>query len=75
MVLYTPIPLEDVLEEREARTGDLLQVPYERGIIEVQMTSALTARIVRLRTYAINDYLHPCLQPGMEIQLKWHRQP
>lgn len=74
MVLYTPVPLEDVLEDREAEKAILLQVPYERGMIEVQMTSALTGKILRLHTSKIDDYLNPNLQPGMEIQLKWDRK-
>ena len=79
MVLYTPIPLEEVLEEKEfaqkiIKEGDLLHIPYERGIIELQMTSALTAKIVRLHTHVIEDYLHPAFQPGIELKLKWERR-
>lgn len=74
MVLYTPIPLDEVLSESEAKSGTLLQLPYERGTIEVQLITALTAKIVRLHTNTLDDYLEPGLQPGMEIQLKWDRK-
>lgn len=79
MVLYTPIPLEEVLAEKEftqkkPMEGDLLQISYERGIIELQMTSAITAKVVRLHTYVLEDYLHPSFQPGVEIKLKWERR-
>jgi hypothetical protein len=72
--------LEEVLAEKEfaqkkPKEGDLIQIPYERGIIELQMTSALTAKIVRLHTYVLDDYLHPSFQPGMEIKLKYFISP
>ena len=71
MILYTPIPLEEVWAEKESGPGNLWEIPYERGVIEVQMTSASTAKIIRLRTHTLNDFLHPSLQPGKEIRLKW----
>ncbi len=71
MVLYTPIPLEDVLADREEQKGGILKIPYKGGIIEVEMTSAVTAKIIRLHSSAINDYLQPHFQPGSEIKLKW----
>lgn len=71
MVLYTPIPLEDVFAKKEEQSGGILKIPYQSGIIEVEMTSAVTAKIIRLHSSAINDYLQPHLQPGAEIKLKW----
>jgi len=40
MVLYTPIPLEEVLEEKgvaqkKIKEGERLHISYERGIIEL----------------------------------------
>lgn len=72
MVLYTPIPLEEVLRDgKEVQKADYIQIPFSRGIIEVQLISASTAKVVRLLSNDVNDYLHPKLQPGTEIQLKW----
>ena len=73
MVLYTPVPLEEVLADKVEQSGDLLSVPYHGGIIEVEMTSAVTAKIVRLHSNTVNDYLQPHLQPGKEIKLKWEK--
>jgi hypothetical protein len=48
-----------------------LQIPFSRGFIEVELLSPTTARIVRLMSHDAEDYLHPTLQPGKEIRLKW----
>ena len=73
MVLYTTMPLEEVLRapETDIKKGGYLQIPYSKGYIEVMLTSASTAKIVRLLSNELDDYLHPKLQPGTEIQLKW----
>ncbi|MGI6328684.1 MAG: YlzJ-like family protein [Dethiobacteria bacterium] len=47
------------------------QIPFNRGFIEVEITSNNSAKIVRLNSSDLNDYLHPALQPGKEIRLKW----
>ncbi len=72
MVLYTPIPLEEIFREQVTeQKKNRLQLPFARGTIEVELLSASTGRIVRLISSDINDYLHPDLQPGKEIELKW----
>lgn len=72
MVLYTPIPLEEIFQEKgEDQKKHNLQIPFAGGTIEIEPTSASTAKIVRLFSSNINDYLHPGLQPGVEIKLKW----
>ncbi len=73
MVLYTPLPLEIILKGSEEKKGHYLQIPYQGGTLEVELISASRARIVRLYSNNINDYLHPGLQPGTEIQLQWRR--
>jgi hypothetical protein len=73
MVLYTPIPLEEIFQEQiEEKKKSLIQLPFARGTIEIELTSESTGKIVRLNSSDINDYLHPDLQPGKEIQLKWN---
>ena len=72
MVLYTPLPLEEIFNNpSEKKQAGYMQIPFARGTIEVELTSASTAKIVRLLSSDINDYLHPALQPGVEIKLKW----
>ncbi len=71
MILYTPMPLEEVLDETEENRGEYLEIPYNNGIIEIELTSASTAKVARLRSSNINDYLDPRLQPGAEIRIQW----
>ena len=70
MILYTTIPLEEIFKEKEKKE-EYIQIPYGRGIIEVELISASRAKIVRLISHDLNDYLQPQLQPGTEIKLKW----
>ena len=71
MILYTTMPLEEVLDETEENRGEYLEIPYNNGIIEIELTSASTAKVARLRSSNINDYLDPRLQPGAEIRIQW----
>ncbi|MGI5823134.1 MAG: YlzJ-like family protein [Dethiobacteria bacterium] len=70
MIIYTTIPLEEIFKESADKT-EYLQLPYSKGIIEVELISASKAKIVRLISHDLNDYLQPRLQPGTEIRLKW----
>jgi hypothetical protein len=70
VILYTTIPLEEIFKEDEKK-AEYIQIPYSRGIIEVELISASTAKIVRLISRDLNDYLQPQFQPGTEIKLKW----
>jgi hypothetical protein len=72
MILYTAMPLEEVLKDTQGEeAANYLQIPFSGGFIEVQLSSALTAKVVRLQSNNIYDYLNPRLQPGAKIQLKW----
>lgn len=70
MILYTMIPLEEIFKEDD-KIVECLQIPYSKGIIEVELISASKAKIVRLISRDLNDYLQPQFQPGTEIKLKW----
>ncbi|NLJ55647.1 MAG: hypothetical protein GX334_01210 [Firmicutes bacterium] len=70
MIIYTTIPLEEIFKESEDKK-DYFQIPYSKGIIEVELISASKAKIVRLISHDLNDYLQPHFQPGTEIKLKW----
>lgn len=71
MILYTLLPLEKVLEGAEKHQPSYLQIPFSRGFLEVELISSSTAKIVRLISHNLDDYLKPCFQPGKEIRLKW----
>lgn len=73
MVLYTTVPLEVIFQDQaKEEEKNLLQLPFARGTIEVELVSKTRGKIVRLHSFNINDYLHPDLQPGKEIKLKWN---
>ncbi len=73
MILYTPLPLDSILSEESGIAENYVSVPFENGTIEAELISSVSARIVRIRSNNVNDYLNPMLQPGTEIKLKWHR--
>lgn len=70
MFFYTTLPLEEIFQEKEIREK-YIQIPFSRGLVEVELISASKAKIVRLISRDPNDYLQPGLQPGAEIGLKW----
>jgi hypothetical protein len=72
MILYTPIPPEIVMKGSEEYKPSYIQIPFSGGFIEVDLISPTRARIVRLISKDLNDYLQPGLQPGREIKLKWY---
>ena len=72
VILYTPLPLDSVLSEESRIDQQYVNVPFENGIIEAEIISSISARIVRVRSNNVNDYLNPMLQPGTELKLKWH---
>lgn len=74
MILYTAMPLEEIFKESDKKV-EYVQIPFSRGIIEVEIISASRAKIVRLISRDLNDYLQPQLQPGNEIRLKWDLEP
>jgi len=71
VILYTPLPPEIVMKGAEEHKPSYLQIPFSRGFIEVELISPTTARIVRLMSHDLEDYLLPNFQPGKEIRLKW----
>jgi hypothetical protein len=73
MILYTTVPLEEVFKEGDNK-AEYIQIPFSRGVIEVELISASRAKIVRLYSSDLDDYLQPKLQPGTEIELKWEME-
>ena len=74
VTLYTAMPFEEIFKKSEEK-AEYIQIPFSRGIIEVELISASRAKIVRLISRDLNDYLQPQLQPGVEIGLKWDLEP
>ncbi len=74
MILYTTMPYEEIFKENVTKEK-YIQIPFGRGIIEVELISSSRAKIVRLISHDLNDYLQSHLQPGTEIKLKWELEP
>ena len=72
MILYTPQP-ENMMNDGADYKPSYFQIPYSRGFIEVEFSSLTTAKIVRLMSNDLNDYLRPGFQPGDEIKLTWEQ--
>jgi len=70
LILYTPLPLEIVMKDADYKPS-YLQIPFSRGFIEVELISPVSAKVVRILSNDLNDYLQPHLQPGSEIKLRW----
>ncbi len=72
MIMYTPIPLEQVFEGM-----DLIKPPTEITIdgitMQVELLSSIEARVVRILSPHAEDYLHPVYAPGNLIQLQTNR--
>lgn len=71
MISHNPLPAEVIMKDVEEYKPSYFQIPYSRGFIEVEFSSPTTAKIVRLMSYDLNDYLRPGFQPGDEIKLRW----
>ena len=70
MILYTIIPMEYVLEDREGRQVQRpIEVKGNGYSLLVEATGAGTGRIVRLVSTDPAHFLDPELQPGKEVPL------
>ncbi len=68
MILYTPLPVEAVLEGFDSYTPEYLELDYPGGgKLIVEPLSPTEGRLVRLISSHPDDYLRPELQPGTII--------
>jgi len=70
MVLFTVLPLEDVLEGLEEEPTPTMLITMEGFILEVEQLEGFQARVVRLHSTTPGHYLSPHCQPGAVISLK-----
>lgn len=70
MILYTPMPLEQVLEGIEQPRAAAVELSLGGAWLEVEPIDARRARVVRLISPVAQDYLRPEYAPGAIIE--WH---
>jgi len=69
MILYTPMPLEAVLEGIE-NVDDLQEIQLNGITMQVKVMDTGKAQIVRLISPNPQDYLNPSYAPGNYIQFQ-----
>lgn len=68
MILYTVLPLEDVLEGVEQDPQPTIQLSLGGGIlVEAEPLGSFQARVVRVLSTDPRHYLEPHCQPGSII--------
>lgn len=74
MIIYTPLPLEWVLEGYDSFKPEYLELDYQGGKLIVEMLSPEQGKIVRLISPRAEDYLAAENQPGTRITFKLLRE-
>lgn len=69
MILYTVVPIEDVLEGLEAEPAATAQVMRNGVLMEVEHCGDFEAKVVRIISSNPNDYLASHHQPGYVLRL------
>jgi hypothetical protein len=67
MIMYTPLPLEAVLEGMEDMKDDLSEISLNGVRLQVKMLSQNEAQVVRLISPDPQQYLNPAYAPGSYI--------
>jgi hypothetical protein len=75
LIIYTPLPLELVLDGYDSYQPEYLELDFRSGKLIVEMISATEGRLVRLISPCPADYLDPSLQPGTVIPLQLAPKP
>lgn len=68
MILYTVLPIEQVLEGIE-RERHFVDIEIQGVTMTIEPVSAEEAMIVRIISTDPRDFLKPALQPGRKIRL------
>lgn len=69
MILYTVVPLEDVLNGLEAVGKDLLELDYGGFKMQVSPISPNKVKIERILSTDPFAYLRQDIQPGMVLEM------
>lgn len=71
MLLYTPLP-QDLIWEGWDQPRHYRRISFKDKDIVVEQIGIDTVRIIRLLSFAPEDYLNPSLFPGREVNLALH---
>ena len=75
MILWTPLPLEQVLEESHQASPAIEEVLIEGKRLQVESLDGHRARVVRLLSLDPADYLDPRWQPGQVVSYNVRQAP
>lgn len=64
MILYTPLPVEDVLAGFEKEAPELIELSMYGTKLLLEQTGLTEGKIHRIISTEPQDYLRPELQPG-----------
>ncbi len=69
MIIYTPLPIESVLEGSESFSPEYKEIEIDGNKLLVEHHSFNEGKVVRLISSNPQEYLKPHLQPGAIIKL------
>ena len=69
MLIYTIVPIEEVLKGLEDSRRELIDIEINGIPIQVERTSPTSGQIVRVFSSEPQDFLDPNLQPGITVPL------
>lgn len=70
MILFTVLPLEDVLDGIEEEPAPTMLLSQGGLTLEVEQLEGFQVRVIRLHSTDPEHYLSPHCQPGAVINLK-----
>ncbi|WP_083248315.1 YlzJ-like family protein [Desulfuribacillus stibiiarsenatis] len=70
MIIYTPLPIESVLQSSEEVQPTYIEIEYEGRLVQLETIDNYQAKIVRLVSSNPNDYLNNTYMPGKIIYFR-----
>ncbi|OEH85968.1 hypothetical protein BHU72_03660 [Desulfuribacillus stibiiarsenatis] len=69
-MIYTPLPIESVLQSSEEVQPTYIEIEYEGRLVQLETIDNYQAKIVRLVSSNPNDYLNNTYMPGKIIYFR-----
>ena len=67
-LLYTPLPLEDILSDETSRSKNFTEVQVEGKTLIIEPVNSYEARVTKLISSDPYDFMDPRFQPGSVIK-------
>ena len=67
MIIYTPMPIEEVLKDYD-KVKEFKEIDYQGKKLQVETLENGQYKIARILSSSPQDYLDPKLQPGVILQ-------